>query len=242
MTAHLQRIDSFDLKPGRIIAAKYVVDQRLGGGWEGEVYKVIEETTGAHRAMKIFFPHRNENDRSVTHYARKLERLRQCPIVIHYHHSERIRYRGHPVTCLVSEYVDGALLSDFVAASPGHRLPAFEALHLLHAITVGVEQIHREREYHGDLHAGNVLVRRQGITFDVKVVDFFYWGRSNATHRWDDVADIIRLLYDAVGGRKMYAQQPAAIKQICLGLRRDLLRKRFPTATRLRQHLETFEW
>ena len=63
MTGTRERIESFDLRPGRLIGGKYVVQQRLGGGWEGEVYKVVEERTGAHRAMKIFFPHRNEGDR-----------------------------------------------------------------------------------------------------------------------------------------------------------------------------------
>ena len=41
-----------------------------------------------------------------------------------------------------------------------------------------------------------------------------------------------------VGGPSAYAKQPPGIKSICLGMRRDLIVKRFPTATRLRQYLE----
>ena len=242
MATVLKRIESFDLHPGRVIGGKYVVDGRLGGGWEGEVYKVLERKTGAWRAAKLFFPQRNVGDRAVTFYAKKLERLRKCSIVIQYHHSEAIRYRGVPITCLISEYVEGELLSNFVARQPGKRLHPFEALHLTYALVRGLEAIHAVREYHGDLHDTNVLVSRVGILFDVRVVDFYHWGAPTAAHRFDDVADLIRLLYDAVGGRRRYASQPTVIKSICRGLRKDLIRRSFPTARHLREHLESFSW
>ena len=236
------RIDAFDLAPGRLIAAKYLVDRKLGAGWEGEVYKVIETRTGIHRAIKLFYPHRNPRDRAVTFYAKKLERLRECSIVIQYVHTETIRQRGAPITCLVSEYVDGELLNDFVRRQPGKRLSPFEALHLLYALARGLEEIHRVREYHGDLHEANVLVTRRGVFFDIKLLDFYHWGAPTAAHIRDDVADLIRVFYDAVGGRTRYANQPAEVKSICRGLRRDLIAKAFPTAHHLRTYLESFLW
>ena len=63
-------IDSFDLKPGRILARKYEVVARLGGGWEGEVYHVRELLTGIERAAKFFFPRRNVKDRAVVYTPR----------------------------------------------------------------------------------------------------------------------------------------------------------------------------
>ena len=57
-----------------------------------------------------------------------------------------------------------------------------------------------------------------------------------------DVVDLVRLLYDAVGGKKHYASQPPEIKAICKGLRRDLIGKAFPTARHLREYLEAFKW
>ena len=235
-------ITSFSLRPGRTIGGKYVVDVKLGSGWEGEVYKVVESRTGIHRTAKLFYPKRNIGDRAVRFYAKKLDRLRRCPIVIQYHHSESLQYRGVPITCLISEFVDGELLSDFVARQPGARLRPFEALHLTYALARGLEEIKKVSEYHGDLHDSNVLVNRIGITFDVKIVDFFHWGAPTAAHIGHDVADLVRLLYDAVGGAAWYASQPPEIKSICRGLRRDLIRRAFPTARHLREHLETFSW
>ena len=235
-------IDSFDFKPGRVIAGKYMIEQKLGGGWEGEVYRVVERRTGIRRAAKLFFPQRNIKDRALEFYAKKLERLHDCPIVIQYHHSETIQHRGMKITCLISEFVNGELLSRFIARQPGRRLHHFEALHLIYTLARGLEEIHDLTDYHGDLHDGNVLVRRQGILFDAKLVDFYHWGRPTKAHLRDDVADLVRILYDTVGGRARYQTQPPEIKMICRGLRRDLIGKQFPTARHLREHLETFEW
>ncbi len=236
------RIDSFDLAAGRILGGRYVVNELLGAGWEGEVYSVIERRTGVQRAAKVFFPQRNVRDHAVRAYAKKLDRLRGCPIIIQYHHSEEFRHRGHPITVLISELVEGELLEDFVRRQRNRRLEPFEALHLLHAITEGVEQIHNLGEYHGDLHDRNVLVRRRGIGFEVKLLDFYHLSGPRRHKREQDILDLVRMFYDAVGGRPRYAAQPAEVKAICLGLRADLIRRRFPSAGRLRKHLESFDW
>jgi tRNA A-37 threonylcarbamoyl transferase component Bud32 len=236
------RIEAFNFEPGQVLAGKYRIEAKLGGGWEGEVYRVVERRTGVQRAAKVFFPHRNERDRAVRFYARKLDRLRKCAIVIQYVHSEQIRYHDIPITCLISEYVEGELLDRFTARQPGKRLPVFEGMHLLYSLALGLEQIHRAREYHGDIHDSNVMVRRRGIFFDVKLVDFFHWGAATASHIKQDVGDLVRLFYDALGGRKHYAKQPPEVKTICKGMRTDLIGRAYPTASHLREYLETFEW
>jgi len=242
MSVNGSRIDTFALASGRVIGGKYVVEGLLGRGWEGEVYRVVERRTGIRRAAKLFFPQRNTHDRRVRMYARKLDRLRRCPIVIQYHHSETLRFRRMPITCLISELVEGELLAEFIKRQPGRRLPPFEALHLIHALACGLEQIHRLRDYHGDVHDKNILIRRRGIYFDVKLLDFYHWGPASAANIAEDVNQLVRILYDAVGGRQHYASQPPEIKAICCGLKRSLVRKKFPTASHLRNYLESFDW
>lgn len=234
--------NGFELKPGRVLVGKYVVGEMLGRGWEGEVYHVTERATGVERAAKFFYPQRNPDNRSINFYAKKLEKLRHCPILIQYHTQEVIRYRGQRVTFLVSDYVRGDLLSDFLAAQRGKRLHYFEALHLLHALAAGVEHIHRVREYHGDLHSDNVIVNRNGLGFDVKLVDMFEWGRATRAHLLDDVCDLVRLFYDAVGGARTYAKQPPVVKSVCRGLKRSLIQRQYKNARELREHLESLPW
>ncbi len=238
----LSRILSFDFPVGRVLGGKYTIDAFLGSGWEGEAYRVTEKRTGISRAVKVFYPPRNVRDKAVRTTARKLERLRQCSLIIQYHHIEAFRHRGEPVTGLVSELVDGEPLEDFVKRQPGRRLQTFEALHLLHQIASGLVQIHGAGEYHGDVHDRNVLIRRRGIAFDLKLVDFYHWGRPGREKTQEDILQLIRVFYDAVGGQKRYAKQPQLVKTICCGLRRDLITSKFPTASHLCRHLESFPW
>ena len=74
----LPKIDKFDLEPGRKIGGIYVVEERLGGGYEGEVYRVTEERTGITRTAKLFFPHRNEKDIEARKFA---QNSKSCAIV-----------------------------------------------------------------------------------------------------------------------------------------------------------------
>jgi hypothetical protein len=235
-------IKHFDIKAGRVLAGKYEVIQRLGRGWEGEVFLVSEHPTEIERAVKLFYPHRNPRDRIANFYARKLHRLRHCPIAIQYHTRETISYRRVPVTLLVSDFVEGELLSDFLKRQPGRRLTAFQALHLLHALATGIECIHQMKDYHGDLHSDNIIVQRYGLGFELKLLDFFHWGTPRPENIRDDVINLVKILHEAVGGAVRYSKQPPEIKGICCGLKHGLILKKFRTAGQLREYLENLEW
>jgi len=236
------RIESFDLEAGDVLVDKYEVVSCLGRGWEGEVYLVRELGTGIERAVKFFFPHRNPRNRTLTYYAKKLHRLRHCPILIQYHTQEVVDYYGTPITFVVSEYVEGEPLTDFVLRQPGKRLDPFQAFHLLHELAAGIESVHNLREYHGDLHTDNIIVRRSGLGFDVKLLDLYRWKAPRRVNMQDDVVDLIKIFYEVVGGRERYSRQPPEVKAVCCGLRRSLILKKFGTAGQLRQRLETMQW
>lgn len=241
-TTNRRRINRFDFPAGRILAGKYETIAQIGAGWEGEVYLVRECSTGIERAAKFWYPHRNPGNRAVRFYAKKLHKLRHCPILIQYHTQETISHGNQPVRFLVSEFVEGELLSDFLARQPGKRIPVFQALHLLYALAAGIESIHNLREYHGDLHDENVVVRRYGLSFDLKLVDMFQWGPASPENIHEDVCNLVRIFYDAIGGQKRYAKQPPEAKAICCGLKRSLILQKYRNAGQLRQFLETMQW
>lgn len=237
-----RRIEAFDLQPGCKLTSRYEVVRKLGGGWEGEVYLVRERGTGIERAAKLFFPHRNKAERTSRYFAKKLHQLRHCPIVIQYHHQDSIVFRGVAVALLVSEFVEGEMLSTFLNRQPGKRLTPFHAVHLLHALASGMESIHLLGEYHGDLHTDNVIVQRYGLGFELKVLDLFHWDAPKSENIRGDVLDMVRLFYDALGGQPTYAGQPPEVKGIVCGLKRTLILKKFRTAGQLRAYLETMQW
>ena len=236
------RITRFNLATGEVVAGKYEVLAPLGRGWEGEVYLIREKATNIERTAKLFFPHRNERGRALKFYARKLHKLRQCPIVIQYHTQDSFTYRGHKISFLVSEFVEGELLSDFLNRQPGRRLTPFQSLHLLHALASGIESIHAMGDYHGDLHTENIIVQRHGLGFDLKLLDMFHWGPPRTENIHHDVICLIHILYDAVGGQKHYAKLPPEIKFICCGRKQSLIVRKFRTAGKLRRYLENMEW
>jgi len=242
METSKNRISSFRFKPGIILLDKYEILSKLGSGWESEVYLVREKCVGVDRAAKFFFPQRNQRNRNMRFYARKLHKLRDCPILIQYHTQEKLDYNGVTLPFMVSEYVEGDLLSRFRKSLPGRRFTPFEGMHLLYALASGMEKVHQAHEYHGDLHDDNIIVRRRGLTYDLKLVDLYNWGTPSAENTKDDVCDMVRIFYDAVGGARHYSRQPQYVKNICCGLKRSLIIKKFRTAGHLRRYLETMSW
>jgi serine/threonine protein kinase len=231
-------IESFGLEPGAILVRHFEVVDKLGGGWEGEVYRVRELGTGIDRAAKLFFPQRNVHNRTSRFYAKKLHKLRHCPVLIQYYAQDEFMLHGQPITVMLSEYVEGEPLAAFLARQPQRRLPPFQALHLLHTLADGMAKIHQAREYHGDLHSENVLVRRRALGFDVKLLDLFHLGPSSSANIAEDVIDLVKIFYEATGGAKHYAKQPPEVKAICMGLKRSLILRKYRTAAQLRDYIE----
>ena len=162
--------------------------------------------------------------------------------MIQYHTSEVIRYQNEEITLLVSEFVEGELLSDYLKRQPGQRLAAFQALHLLHALAEGIECIHAMKEYHGDLHTDNIIVQRVGLGFELKLLDFYHWGAPKPINIHEDVIDMVKIFHEAIGGTKHYSKQPEQIKLICRGLKHSLILKNFKSAGQLREYLERMSW
>lgn len=232
----------FDFPEGKTLARKYTIEKQLGRGWEGEVYKVQEVKTGIPRAAKIYYPIRNPKGRTVNHYSRKLNRLSDCRIIMQYAHQDWFTYRRQSIEFLVSEYIEGEVLSEYVNRQPGRRLHYFEALHVLEALCRGMATVHSAGEYHGDIHADNVMLRRKGLEFQVKLIDFFERPGSRRENIFEDTVDLIHVLYELIGGRRHYSKMPEQIKWLCCGLKRSLIRKKFRNAGQLYRALQNLGW
>lgn len=221
--------DPFHFKPGRILAGKYEIDEFLGGGWEGEAYLVRERSTGFKRVVKFYYPERNEKGTSLKEYVKRLERLSDLGCVIRYMHSDAIRHKGERLDFMVSTHAPGKQLSYYIKKRGG-KLSALESLLILQQIAGGLDAIHSHGMYHGDVHEDNVMVRRVGINYEVRFLDFIHLGRTTRERKRDDVYDMLTLLRDMTGGRRRYAKQPELVKTLAKGGRRDLIYKTFPTA------------
>jgi len=239
-----KKITSFRFKEGDILAKKYIVQNRLGKGWEGEVFLVKEKNTGVERAAKLFYPHRNKNNKVLKFYARTLHKLKDCGIVIQYYSQEEFQYQNQTVHFLLSEFVQGKLLSQFLKEQPGKRLHSFQALHLLYALACGLEKIHKNKQYHGDIHLDNIIIEKYGLDFKIKLIDLFNWDNhsTRAENLKDDIVQSIKVFYEVLGGKKWYPKQDPTIKEICCGLQKPKILKKFRNMMKLREHLEKIEF
>src|SRR5437868_5196600 len=217
------KVKRFDFPPGRSVAGKYVIEKPLGSGWEGEVYVIVERNTGIRRAAKFYYPHRDPMGKAAITYARKLDALRHCPILMQYHHQEIAWVRKRKVVVVISELVEGQKLSEFLYHQPRHKLSTFEALHVLYTLVRGIAPIHARGEYHGDIHDDNIMIRRQGIGFDVKLLDFFDLGKPTRSKIHKDVLNLVQVFHIIVGGRERYTKQPEVVKNIIRGLKDSLI-------------------
>ena len=162
--------------------------------------------------------------------------------MIQYLTQDTITYRGVEISFLVSDFVEGELLTSFIERQKGKRLTPFQGLHLLHALASGIESIHHLKEYHGDLHTDNVIISRFGLSYELKLIDMFHWQAPHRANIYADVCDLVRIFYDALGGQRHYAKQPPEVKAICCGLKKQLILNKFCTAGQLREYLETMQW
>jgi tRNA A-37 threonylcarbamoyl transferase component Bud32 len=240
---HPSKVKRFDFPVGKVVGGKYEIERPLGSGWEGEVYAIVERSTGIRRAAKFYYPHRDPTGKAAIAYAQKLDALRHCPILLQYHHQEIVTYHRKKVMAVISELVEGQKLSEFLShRHNGNRLNTFEALHILYALVKGIAPIHARGEYHGDIHDDNIIIRRQGISFDVKLIDFFDLGRPTRNKIRKDVLNLVEVFHAIVGGRDRYARQPKLVKDIIRGLKDSLILARFQSAGDIQRHLESLEW
>jgi tRNA A-37 threonylcarbamoyl transferase component Bud32 len=150
--------------------------------------------------------------------------------------------RRRKVIVVISELVEGQKLSEFLRRQGRHRLSTFEALHVLYVLAKGIAPIHARGEYHGDIHDDNIMIRRQGIGFEVKLLDFFDLGRPSRAKIQKDVLNLIEVFHTIVGGRDAYGRQPRVVKDIIRGLKDSLILQRFSSAGDIQRHLETLQW
>ena len=98
---------------------------------------------------------------------------------------------------------------------------------MLYSLAKGIAPIHARGEYHGDIHDANIMIRRQGIGFELKLLDFFDLGRPSRSKIQKDVLNLVEVFHTIVGGRKHYATQPPVVKDIIRGLKDSLILERF---------------
>lgn len=130
---------------------RYRLQELLGGGGQGVVYRAVDTETGEAVALKLVRcpqPHAGTTASEVTH-AHLVRHLGICRV----YHTER----HGDLRLIVMELIDGERLDEAVAQSPlRHKLAVFKR------VCEAVAAAHEAGVLHLDLKPSNVLVRRSG--------------------------------------------------------------------------------
>ncbi len=154
--------------PGTRLNGIYEIDQMIGAGGMGEVYKSHEIQTGAAVAIKMLLPEMADNEAALALFRREAAALH------HLLHDAIVRYflfTVEPILqrpYLAMEFVDGQSLSDILASGP----LTFEALvKLMRRIASGLQAAHERGIIHRDVSPDNIIIPLGDVT-RAKIIDF----------------------------------------------------------------------
>jgi serine/threonine-protein kinase len=154
---------------GQVISGRYRVDELVGEGGMGAVYRAENLATRGRVAIKVLHPEMLENAEAVARFEREAVALGR---VVHPNiAAARDVGRLDDGACfLVLDYLEGEDLRAVVNRGP---LPQDRALHIARQIALGLDAVHAIGIVHRDLKPENVmLVREGGAEGVVKVLDF----------------------------------------------------------------------
>lgn len=237
----------YNFAPGRLLARKYEVLSHVTSTEDGELYRLCEKATGIERTAKFFYPDehgeklRRNQDAKATVYAQKLHKLRNCKILMHYRTQETVKISGIPVSFVVWDQLSGMQLSNFIDPAKGKRLSLFEGLHLLHALASGLEAIHCMQEYHGNIAPENIIIKRKGLGFQVKLINMSLEDLPVTRTIADDIINLLNIFRSIVSPPKRGDKMPDEVKSI-YNASPVTIRSQFKNAGTLRRHLEAMPW
>ena len=156
-----------------VLENKYQIEQLLGQGGMGAVYRATHLGTKRTVAVKLIQPQLSAHDQFVARFRREAEaagRLRH-PNVVDVTDFGVAQTSDGPLAYLVMEYLDGCSLADIVAEEGA--LPIPWVIDILEQVCSAVEAAHQAGIIHRDLKPDNIWLEPNGRGgYTVKVLDF----------------------------------------------------------------------
>jgi tetratricopeptide (TPR) repeat protein len=149
---------------GEVVAHRFVIDERVGAGGMGTVYRAHDRVSGAPVAVKVVTDDALHGGARFTQEARILCELEHPAIVRYIAHGSSEDGRSY----LVMEWLEGEDLAHRLSRGP---LPIEEAIDLCRRVADALASAHARGIVHRDVKPANVFLT-EGHASHVKVLDF----------------------------------------------------------------------
>ena len=106
----------------------------------------------------------------------------------------------------------------------------------------GIAPIHERGEYHGDIHDDNVMIRRRGIGFEVKLLDFFDLGKPTKSKIYKDVLNLVQVFHTLVGGQDTIQRAAEGREEYHSGAEGFIDSCAISERGDIQRHLENLDW
>jgi tRNA A-37 threonylcarbamoyl transferase component Bud32 len=154
---------------GTTIAGRYIVEELLGVGGMGSVYRARHQFIGRDVALKFLDPSLTKNERLRKRFLGEARAANQ----INHEHIIDITDFGETedgIIYMVMEYLEGHSLEEEIERGP---LELRRALRIVLQIALGLGRAHELGVVHRDIKPGNIHLSRKRMDRDfVKVLDF----------------------------------------------------------------------
>jgi len=153
---------------GTVLQRRYRVEERIGEGGMGVVYRAVQVPFERDAAIKVLAAAHSDNESLVRRFAAEaliISRLRHPNTLKPYDFGKTPDGRLY----IVTEYLDGDTLGDLL--EPG-ALDPVRTLRYLGQVCDSLVEAHGRGIVHRDLKPGNIFVERVGHQEVVKVLDF----------------------------------------------------------------------
>jgi serine/threonine-protein kinase len=162
--------EDHDPRLGQVLLDQFRIEERIGAGGMGMVYRARQTTLGRDVAIKILHPDLAQNPDAV----RRFHREARISTSLDHPNIVRVFLFGQlpdGSLYLVMELLRGRPLADLLRIEP--RLPASRALHIAVQVAEGVGEAHAQGIVHRDVKPENVFLVTKGRDPDfTKVLDF----------------------------------------------------------------------
>ena len=159
-----------DLLTGTTLGGNYWVLKVIGRGGMSVVYKAKSKRSGEVVAIKTLRTAGLTDEMLVKRFQREAELLSLLnhPRIVNLH-AYGTSNKGQPY--FVMDYLEGENLTDILKREDHLSIERFQDIFV--QVCAAIEHAHRHGAVHRDIKQGNIMLTRQGKTFDyVKVVDF----------------------------------------------------------------------